>query len=174
MVSGWETIKLVVALALLPTQDMLAQLWCNPKGCKNTLIGVIWLGKSLEPTWLTYSIVWLCFSISLKLVFYPFFYVFLRTPSQGAQTSIYCAVSEEVEGVSGRHFRDCRESARSLPASLDSAAAQRLWTISTNMTGLNTNEWSNNIFEQYHLWKLKFTKLMMLCIRSMRSYTLHD
>jgi retinol dehydrogenase-13 len=71
-----------------------------------------------------------------QLAFYPFFYLFLRTPNQGAQTTIYCAVSAEVEGVSGRHFRDCRETAITLPRSLDSAAAQRLWDISSNMAGL--------------------------------------
>ena len=30
---------------------------------------------------------------------------FYKTPVQGAQTTIYCAVSEELEGVSGKYFR---------------------------------------------------------------------
>ena len=41
----------------------------------------------------------------------------LQSPSQGAATAVYCAVSDEVEGVSGRHFRDCRETPVALPAS---------------------------------------------------------
>ena len=75
----------------------------------------------------------------MQTLLYPLIYLFLRSPSQGASTSVFCAVSEEVEGVSGRHFRDCRETPVSLPASLDSAAAQRLWDISSSMTALTTD-----------------------------------
>lgn len=39
----------------------------------------------------------------LKLVLKPFFI----TAEQGAQTSIYLAVSEEVNGVSGKYFKNC-------------------------------------------------------------------
>ena len=81
---------------------------------------------------------------SCQTLLFPLIYLFLRTPSQGATTAVFCAVSEEVEGVSGRHFRDCRETPVSLPASLDSQAAQRLWDISSNMTGLNCDD-SNQV-----------------------------
>lgn len=30
---------------------------------------------------------------------------FLKTPQEGAQTSVYCAVAEELELVSGKYFR---------------------------------------------------------------------
>lgn len=33
---------------------------------------------------------------------------FFKTPLQGAQTSIHLAVSEEVNGVNGKYFLDCR------------------------------------------------------------------
>jgi retinol dehydrogenase-13 len=75
-----------------------------------------------------------------QLAFYPLFYLLLRSPSQGAETAVFCAVSEKVKGVSGRHFRDGRETPLSLPASLDSAAAQRLWDISSSLTGLTDND----------------------------------
>ena len=75
-------------------------------------------------------------SLSLQLVFYPLMALFLKSPQQGAQTSIYCVVADELESVSGMHFRDCRQANLTLPASLDEAAAQRLWDISTEMTGL--------------------------------------
>ena len=71
-----------------------------------------------------------------QLVFYPLMALFLKSPRQGAQTSIYCVVADELEGVSGMHFRDCHQANLTLPASLDGAAAQRLWDISTKMTGL--------------------------------------
>jgi NAD(P)-dependent dehydrogenase (short-subunit alcohol dehydrogenase family) len=76
----------------------------------------------------------------IHTLLYPLMCLFLRSPSQGAETAVFCAVSEEVEGVSGRHFRDCRETPLSLPASLDSAAAQRLWDISSSLTGLTDND----------------------------------
>ena len=33
--------------------------------------------------------------------------LFFKTPEQGAQTSIYLAISDEVSGVSGKYFLDC-------------------------------------------------------------------
>ena len=59
--------------------------------------------------------------------------LFLRSPEQGAATSIYLASSGEVEGVSGQYFVDCQPR-RSSPASYDEASAQRLWEISERMT----------------------------------------
>lgn len=33
------------------------------------------------------------------------FSFFLKTPWEGAQTSVYCAVAEELESVTGQYFR---------------------------------------------------------------------
>ena len=70
------------------------------------------------------------------ILFYPVLYVVLKTPKQGAQTSIYCAVSEELEGLSGKHFYNCKIKDNALSPTLDEAAAQRLWDICEKMTGL--------------------------------------
>lgn len=43
-------------------------------------------------------------SFTLK-VLWNIFAIFMKTPWQGAQTSIYCAVKEELETVSGKYFR---------------------------------------------------------------------
>ena len=59
---------------------------------------------------------------------------FLKTPVQGAATSIYLATSPEVEGVSGRYFADCAPKQAAAPA-YDAEAAKRLWEISTDLTG---------------------------------------
>ena len=56
--------------------------------------------------------------------------------AKGALTSIYLAGSTEVEGVTGRYFEKSRE-VRSAPASYDRSAAERLWQVSAEMTGLN-------------------------------------
>jgi len=60
---------------------------------------------------------------------------FFRTPESGAATSIYLASSPQVDGISGKYFRNCKET-RSSQASYDMAAASRLWELSTQMTGL--------------------------------------
>jgi len=60
---------------------------------------------------------------------------FLKTPEQGARTSLHVAASPALEGVSGRYFKDEREAAPRAQA-LDDAAAARLWEVSARLTGL--------------------------------------
>ena len=54
---------------------------------------------------------------------------------EGAQTSIYCAVSEEMEGVSGQYLADCKIK-KSSAASMDSEMAEHLWDVSMKAVGL--------------------------------------
>ena len=63
--------------------------------------------------------------------------LFLKTTWQGAQTSIYCAVSEEMEGVSGQFLADCKIVKSANPLALDDNLAERLWEVSSEMVGLN-------------------------------------
>jgi NAD(P)-dependent dehydrogenase (short-subunit alcohol dehydrogenase family) len=65
----------------------------------------------------------------------PLFARIALSPEEGAQTSIYLAASPEVMGVSGAYFAR-KQAVRSSPASYDQAVAQRLWTISAELTGL--------------------------------------
>ena len=81
-------------------------------------------------------------SFSIQRVFGYFFHmvglVFFKTPWQGAQTSIYCAVSEEMEGVSGKYLADCKiQRDLKATAAADEAAADRLWRVSARMVGLD-------------------------------------
>lgn len=57
----------------------------------------------------------------------------------GADTCVYLASSEKVEGVSGKYFRG-REAVRSSKASYDLEDARKLWEISEELTGLNGGE----------------------------------
>ncbi len=59
--------------------------------------------------------------------------LFLRTPEQGARTSIYLASSPEVQGVTGKYFFDCQP-VDSSPLSHDHALAERLWQVSLDLT----------------------------------------
>ena len=62
-----------------------------------------------------------------------------KTIEEGAQTQIYLAVSEEVEGVTGLYFADCKETEPSKNAQ-DNVAAKKLWEVSAKLVGLNANE----------------------------------
>lgn len=76
----------------------------------------------------------------VQILFYPLMVLFLKSPWQGAQTSIYCAVAEELEGVTGRHYVDCRPREPLIPISLDASATRRLIEISNEMTGLKKTQ----------------------------------
>ncbi|UCC63243.1 MAG: SDR family oxidoreductase [Anaerolineae bacterium] len=59
------------------------------------------------------------------------------SPEEGARTSIYLATSPHVEGISGEYFVNCRP-VKSSQASYDRTAANRLWRVSAELTGLCT------------------------------------
>ncbi len=61
--------------------------------------------------------------------------LFLEAPEKGAQALIYACVSPELDGLTGRYFEACREQ-QPKPWAMDDAAAQRLWEVSIELTGL--------------------------------------
>jgi len=58
------------------------------------------------------------------------------SPERGARTSIFLASSPEVEGVTGKYFARSKQQ-RSSEASRDEEAANILWEVSAELTGLN-------------------------------------
>ena len=67
----------------------------------------------------------------------PLTFMFGKTVEQGAQTTIYLASSEEVEGVSGLYFDNCKPQEPS-SAAQDDEAAKKLWKISADLVGLDS------------------------------------
>ena len=65
----------------------------------------------------------------------------IKTPHQGAQTTIHCTVAEELEGVTGKFFENCHELdlAPKYVFVLDEETAERLWKVSAQMVGLEQN-----------------------------------
>jgi NAD(P)-dependent dehydrogenase (short-subunit alcohol dehydrogenase family) len=66
----------------------------------------------------------------------------MKTPEQGAATSVFLAASPQVAGVGGRYFEDCHEAAvveqmngvhGVLPHALDPDDARRLWDVSQEL-----------------------------------------
>lgn len=61
---------------------------------------------------------------------------FARSPQKGAATPIWLAASDEVKGVTGTYFVNCRPKATSAIAT-DVDAARRLWDLSAELAGLD-------------------------------------
>jgi NAD(P)-dependent dehydrogenase (short-subunit alcohol dehydrogenase family) len=70
---------------------------------------------------------------------FPVVRPFMRSPEQGAATSVYLASSPEVEGVSGRYFVGSRPK-RSARRTYDEQVARRLWDVSLQLTGLRSSD----------------------------------
>jgi len=60
--------------------------------------------------------------------------LFMRSPSRGAQTSVFLASSTEAEGKTGQYFVD-RRAKRSNELSYDRAITARLWQVSADLVG---------------------------------------
>ena len=67
-----------------------------------------------------------------------------KTPEQGASTSVWAAVGEELEGQGGLYLENCAQAGPwsqdapwqgVLPHALDPEAADRLWALSEETTG---------------------------------------
>lgn len=62
----------------------------------------------------------------------PFFSILVKSPELGAQPVVYLAVSEEMEGVTGRYY-DVLTEKEPAPQALDEEAARRLWEVSSRL-----------------------------------------
>jgi NAD(P)-dependent dehydrogenase (short-subunit alcohol dehydrogenase family) len=68
-------------------------------------------------------------------VLVPFWRPFMKTPTDGAATSIYLASSPKVEGVTGMYFANSKPQT-SNKAAYDETAAARLWQVNAGLVGL--------------------------------------
>jgi NAD(P)-dependent dehydrogenase (short-subunit alcohol dehydrogenase family) len=74
----------------------------------------------------------------------------LKTPAQGAATSVLLATSPLLDGIGGRYFADCNEAhvvsayttdmTAVAPFALDGANAERLWDVSEALVGARGSE----------------------------------
>lgn len=69
-----------------------------------------------------------------------------KTPEQGASTSVWAAVGEELEGIGGLYLEDCAEAPPwsqdnpmkgVMPYAIDPESADRLWALSEEITGVS-------------------------------------
>jgi retinol dehydrogenase-14 len=72
---------------------------------------------------------------TVQRVFIPLLRRFMKTPAQGAATSIHLASAPDLEQVTGRYFADGKPK-RSSKRSYDLITAERLWQVSADLVGL--------------------------------------
>ncbi|XP_041039945.1 retinol dehydrogenase 11 [Carcharodon carcharias] len=77
------------------------------------------------------------YNLLLRIIFNLIGIFFFKSSEEGAVSTIYCAVSKEMEGVSGKYIdSDCSVTLPS-PTAQDQALAKKLWDISESLTGLD-------------------------------------
>lgn len=69
-----------------------------------------------------------------RVVYTPLMFL-IKSPTEGAQTTIYCAVEESLQNESGLYYSDCALKTAA-PQGLDDEAAKKLWDVSASMVGL--------------------------------------
>lgn len=62
--------------------------------------------------------------------------LFFKDVEAGAQTTLYCAVQEGIESLSGRYFSNC-DVQKVKPKAQDDAVAKKLWEVSETLCGLS-------------------------------------
>lgn len=60
---------------------------------------------------------------------------FARSPEKGAETVVYLATSQQVQGTSGGYYFDCKLTPPS-PAAQDDGTAEHLWQVSEQLVGI--------------------------------------
>lgn len=72
----------------------------------------------------------------ISCMFYNFGRCFIKTPEQGAQTTIYCAIDVEAGKESGLYYSGCKTSKPTKRAQ-NMEDAQKLWNVSWNLVKLS-------------------------------------
>jgi retinol dehydrogenase 14 len=74
---------------------------------------------------------------TVQRIFIPFLRAFMKTPAEGAATSIHLASAPDLEQVTGRYFANSRPK-RSSKLSYEEATAATLWQVSGDLVDLST------------------------------------
>ncbi|CAH1791846.1 unnamed protein product, partial [Owenia fusiformis] len=71
----------------------------------------------------------------VQTILWPIGYIMVKTSAQGAQTTICCALQDDIPNLSGSYFSDCAVKETSVAAQND-GDAKKLWDLSLKWTGL--------------------------------------
>ncbi|XP_059046020.1 retinol dehydrogenase 12-like [Achroia grisella] len=102
----------------------------------NRLKGTAVTANSLHPGVVDTNMAIVANNQSLLMRIFNLLTPYTKTRWEGAQTTIYLAVSPEVEGVSGNYYSDCRQISTSKLAQ-DKNLARKLWEVSERLVKIN-------------------------------------
>ena len=71
----------------------------------------------------------------LKVILYPLAWLFTKSPWEACQTVVYCAIAQELEGISGKYYGNCKEEPWPT-VNMELGTAKRLWEVSEKITQL--------------------------------------
>ncbi|CAN9504171.1 unnamed protein product [Ophioblennius macclurei] len=130
------------ALRLGTSTKEVFQIYCDSKLCN--VLFTHELAKKLEGTQVTcYSLHPGAINTELirnassvhQLILRLLAIFFVKNTIQGCQTTLHCALQEDIEPLSGRYFSNC--TVREVyPKAKDDAAAKKLWELSEKLSGL--------------------------------------
>ncbi|KAJ8710190.1 hypothetical protein PYW07_009556 [Mythimna separata] len=89
-----------------------------------------------------------------------------KMPKEGAQTTIHLCVSEEVEGVRGKYFMECKEAEYNTQAD-DDELVEQVWYKSLKVTGLAEEKLSVHLSPAFYV-KQKFEPVKGVCTSKVR------
>ncbi|MBN3318287.1 RDH12 dehydrogenase, partial [Atractosteus spatula] len=78
------------------------------------------------------------YNLVVRLIFNLIGFFFFKSSEEGAVSSIYCAVSEDVEGVTGKYFDSDCSLTQPAPLARDPALARKDWEVCERLTGLSS------------------------------------
>ncbi|XP_006626755.1 retinol dehydrogenase 12 [Lepisosteus oculatus] len=78
------------------------------------------------------------YNVVVRLIFNLIGFFFFKSSEEGAVSSIYCAVSEDVEGVTGKYFDSDCSLRQPAPLARDPALARKDWEVCERLTGLSS------------------------------------
>ncbi|XP_069673073.1 retinol dehydrogenase 13-like isoform X25 [Periplaneta americana] len=77
------------------------------------------------------------FNSTISAIFLkPFVWMFIKSPYQGARTTVYVTLEESLQNVTGKYFNNCAEEDVA-PQAKDDETAEWLWAVSEKWTRLN-------------------------------------
>lgn len=66
-------------------------------------------------------------------IFYPLFWFLFKTPKQGAETTIFCAIEPNLVEKDAFYFRDCKQIPLVQPYATSKEDAVKLWNLSEEL-----------------------------------------
>lgn len=102
----------------------------NPMNARVIIVDPGWTRTPGMRRYLSFGSLW---GLALYLIMWPFWWLVLKSPDQGAQTFIYAAMEAQYgRGEGGKFLKECREIKFMRPEIEDDVAQKKLWEMSDN------------------------------------------